>query len=74
MAGLLIRELPDELHRKLRIRAKQNRRSMAKEALMLLELAFASDEPKNASMPQPFKGQFLLTDDWIEQAKAEGRA
>lgn len=74
MAGLLIRELPDDLHRKLRMRAKQNRRSMSKEALILLEMAFTSVEPKRTPMPQPFKGKFLLTDEWIEQAKAEGRA
>ena len=74
MAGLLIRALPDDLNSKLRIRAKQKRRSMSKEALILLEMAFTSVESKKAPMPQPFKGQFLLTDEWIEQAKAEGRA
>jgi len=47
---------------------------MSKEALILLEMAFTSVESKKAPMPQPFKGQFLLTDEWIEQAKAEGRA
>lgn len=74
MSGLLIRQLPNELHRKLRMRAKQNRRSVAAEVIVLLEVALAWAEPKKVILPQPFKGQILLTDAWIEWAKAERRA
>ncbi len=74
MAKLLIRQLPDELHRKLRMRARQNRRSVAEEVIVLLEMALAHAEPKKLVLPQPFKGQFLLTDEWSERAKTEGRA
>lgn len=73
MAKLLIRQLPDELHRKLRMRARQNRRSVTKEVIALLEMALASAEPKKLALPEPLKGQFLLTDEWIERAKTAGR-
>ncbi len=74
MAGLLIRDLPNQLHRKLRERAQQNRRSMAKEALSLLEIALTTPEQAQPSLPQPFVGQFPLTDEWLDQAKREDRA
>jgi hypothetical protein len=74
MTSLLIRDLPEQVHRKLRARAKQNRRSLAKEALILLETVLASEEEKKIELPQPFEGQFLLTEEWLDQAKREGRA
>src|SRR5207249_1298459 len=37
MAGLLIKELPKELHRKLKRRAEANRRSLSSEAITILE-------------------------------------
>jgi len=39
MAGLLIKDLPDELHRRLKKRATANRRSLSSEALTILESA-----------------------------------
>ncbi|MFN8489251.1 MAG: hypothetical protein U0350_16840 [Caldilineaceae bacterium] len=60
MSELFIRQLPDELDRKLRMRAKQNQRSVAEEVIVLLEMALASAEPRKVVLPQPFKGQFLL--------------
>jgi plasmid stability protein len=74
MATLLLRELPDELHRKLKVRAAQNRRSMGKEALILLEMGLASDQQEFGDLPQPFAGNFLINDEWLAQAKDEGRA
>jgi len=74
MTSLLIRDLPEQVHRKLRARAKQNRRSLAKEALILLETVLASEEENKIELPQPFAGQFLLTEEWLDQAKREGRA
>lgn len=74
MAALLLRELPDELHRKLKARAMQNRRSMVKEAIILLEKGLASDQVEFSDMPQPFEGKFLISDGWLAQAKNEGRA
>ena len=36
MPGLLIKDLPDELHRKLKKRATENRRSLSSEAITIL--------------------------------------
>jgi plasmid stability protein len=37
MAGLLIKDLPTDLHRKLKVRAAANRRSLSGEAITILE-------------------------------------
>jgi plasmid stability protein len=74
MASLLIRDLPEELHQKLKERAARNRRSLAKETLLILETALSSTSvTENPEPPIPYKGRFLLTDAWIDQAKREGR-
>jgi len=39
MAGLLIKELPKDLHKKLKARAAANRRSLSSEAITILETA-----------------------------------
>jgi len=39
MAGLLIKYLPKELHRRLKARAAANRRSLSGEAMTILETA-----------------------------------
>ncbi|RIK39014.1 MAG: hypothetical protein DCC55_19350 [Chloroflexi bacterium] len=74
MATLLLRDLPDHLHRKLKRRATANHRSMAKEALALLESALAAEEIAPPEPPQPFVGRFPLTDALLDEAKSEGRA
>jgi plasmid stability protein len=74
MPGLLIRDLPDDLHQKLKERAARNRRSLAKETLVILEKALRDMRAvQNPEPPAPHKGQFQLTDEWIDQAKREGR-
>jgi plasmid stability protein len=68
MAGLLLRDLPDILHRKLKARAIQNRRSMAKEVIIILEHALTDDEEEDTQMlPTPFTGAFAINDDWLGQ-------
>jgi len=39
MAGLLIKDLPKELHQKLKARAAANRRSLSSETIVILEKA-----------------------------------
>ncbi len=74
MPGLLIKEFPEALHYKLKVRAARNRRSMTKEALYLLEVALNETEEKRPlPLPVPLDAGFLLTDEWIDQAKREGR-
>lgn len=56
MPGLLIKDLPPELHRKLKEEAARHHRSMTRQALALLEQALASPA-KNAAelLPLPLK-------------------
>lgn len=72
MAGLLLRDLPDILHRKLKARAIQNRRSMAKEVIIILENALTDDEEEDTQMlPTPFTGTFVINDDWLGQVTSQ---
>ena len=72
MPGLVIKDLPAKLHRKLKQQAARHHRSMTKEVLVVLERALGEDaQPKEA--PPPFKGRFALTDEFITRARREGR-
>jgi plasmid stability protein len=72
MPGFVIKELPAELHRKLKEQAKLHHRSMTKEAISLLEQAL-NQPPQVREPPAPYKGHFPLTESFIDQAKREGR-
>lgn len=72
MAALIIEDLPPELHLKLRESAARHRRSLPKEALAILEDAL-SRPPATLEPPRPFKGRLPLTQDLLEQARAERR-
>lgn len=71
MAALLIKQLPDALHRRLKAEAVRHRRSMAKEVLVLLERGLAGAIPPP---PPPFKGRFPITGAWLSRAIRQGRA
>ena len=47
MATLNIRNLPDEVHRRLRVRAAEHGRSMEAEAREILARACAEEEPRH---------------------------
>jgi len=74
MPGLLIKEFPEALHYKLKARAARNKRSMTKEALLLLETALNEGGEEPFVLPEPIQGTVLLTDEMIDNAKREGRA
>jgi plasmid stability protein len=74
MSGLLIKDFPEELHQLLRDQAAKNHRSVTKEALYLLEMALQPENARNLTMPVPFQGAFALNDEWLAEAKQEGRA
>jgi hypothetical protein len=74
MSALLIRNLPPEVHDRLRVLAQRNRRSLSEEAAHLLEEAIAAQMPFAAQPPTPFTGTFSLNDEWLDKAKSEGRA
>jgi plasmid stability protein len=56
MSGLLIKDFPPELHRKLKEEAARHHRSMTRQALALLEQALSS-QSRNAAelLPKPLK-------------------
>ena len=72
MPGLVIKDLPAKLHRKLKAQAARHHRSMTKEVLALLERAL-SEETRPQEVPPPFRGRFALTDELIDRARREGR-
>lgn len=47
---------------------------MAKEVIVLLEEALATDIIDEQKLPRPFVGAFALTDQWLDAAKQEGRS
>ena len=76
MPGLLIKDLPPALHRRLRARAAASRRSISREALVILEEAL--DERAGPVALEEIDalrqtGAHPLTDDLVERARAEGR-
>lgn len=72
MPGLLIKDLPRELHQKLKESATRHHRSLAKEALALLEEALAKP-PRDTEPPRTFQGRVPLTEDLLDRAKRERR-
>jgi plasmid stability protein len=76
MPGLLIKDLPSQLHRRLKARAAAMHRSLSREALVILERAL--DEragPRRLSEIDALrqKGPRPLTDAVIQTALREGR-
>jgi hypothetical protein len=73
MPGLVIKDLPENLHRKLKAQAIRHHRSMTKEVLAVLERALNEEDRAQTVVPPPFKGRFSLTDEFIGHARREGR-
>lgn len=75
MVWLVIKNLPEELHRKLKERAARYHRSMTKEVIAQLEKALATpgDQPEYRSPPEPLKVGFKPDDEWVYRAIREGR-
>jgi len=72
MASLVIKNLPEELHRRLKDSAVQNRRSMAMQAVVLMEKGLGAGA--GWELPPPIKLSFPLTEEFLNRAKREGRA
>jgi plasmid stability protein len=74
MSTLVVKNLPDQLHEKLRRQAKRNHRSINKEAVAVLEQALdARHQPPKLSPPLRLRGGFRPGIEDIEAAIAEGR-
>ena len=74
MSGLLIKDFPPELHRKLKDEAARHHRSMTRQALALLEQALSS-EIRNAAdlLPNPLKPAKPVTASNVVAIIREGR-
>ncbi len=70
MPAILIKNLPPEVHKELKEQARLNRRSMAQQALALLEQGLLINRER--TLPPIYQGKFLLTNEWINRAKREG--
>jgi plasmid stability protein len=70
MASILIKDVPADLHDRLRQAAQRDHRSLNKEVIALLDEVLA---PRTAELPPPIGGTFALTPDWLERAISEGR-
>ena len=76
MPGLLIKDLPPELHKKLKESAARHHRSMTKEALYILERGLATETLTSAQQiepPEPINLDFKPNDEWVYAAIREGR-
>ena len=77
MSTLVIKNFPNSLHAELKRRAQTNHRSLAKEALTVIEqgISDAPGQTKRLVLPKPLrlKGGYKPTTEDIEAAIAEGR-
>ena len=71
MSSLLIKDVPREVHEWLKREAERNRRSMTQQAIVILEERMRRFQP--VKFPAPLRTRTLLTTEFIDQAKREGR-
>jgi hypothetical protein len=71
MSSLLIKDVPREVHEWLKREAERNRRSMTQQAIVVFEERMRRFQP--VKFPAPLRTRTLLTAEFIDQAKCEGR-
>lgn len=69
--GLLIKDIPREVHDWLKSEAKKNRRSMTQQAIFVFEERMRHF--RSLKFPPPVRTRTLLTAEFIDRAKREGR-
>ena len=77
MPGILIKDVPTSVHQRLKTRASANRRSLAREALVILEEALAdrAGPPTLEEIDRlRTKGARPLTQEIIDRARRIGRS
>jgi plasmid stability protein len=72
MPGLVIKNLPPELHSRLKERAARHHRSMTREVIAVLEEVLQS-RAVAGPLPPPYRGRIALSDVLLQQARREGR-
>lgn len=73
MSTLVIKNLPESLHEKLKLRAQRNHRSVTKEVISLIEAGVNTPPVKAAQNAAPASGGGALTIEEIEAAIFDGR-
>ena len=76
MAGLMIRDLPCDLHERLKERARAHRRSLSKEAIVILEEALGdrAGPPLLEEVDDlRIRGARPLTQELLDDAREAGR-
>ena len=74
MSGLLIKDFPPELHRRLKEEAARYHRSMTRQALALLEQALSTPARNTADLlPEPLKPKKPVTPSDVVAVIREGR-
>ncbi|PIV25008.1 MAG: hypothetical protein COS40_00160 [Deltaproteobacteria bacterium CG03_land_8_20_14_0_80_45_14] len=71
MPALLIKDIPREVHEWLKREAERNRRSMTQQAIVVLEERMRRFRP--VRFPPPVQTRTILTAEFIDRAKHEGR-
>jgi hypothetical protein len=71
MPALLIKDIPREVHEWLKREAERNRRSMTQQAIVVLEERMRHFRP--VRFPPPVQTRTILTAEFIDRAKREGR-
>ena len=71
MTALLIKDVPPEVHEWLRREAERNRRSMTQQAIVVREEGMRRFHP--VRFPPPVQTRTVLTAEFIDRAKREGR-
>ncbi len=71
MSSMLIKNIPEEIKKKLKEQAELNHRSVNKQVVSILEQAVA--KPGISALPPPLKLKFRPTDAWLNKAKRWGR-
>ena len=71
MSAVLIRDLPRDLHRRLKAEAQRNHRSMNGEIIALLEKGVGGIRP--CDLPPPVKGLKPIDPQWIVDIIREAR-
>jgi hypothetical protein len=74
MPAILLKNVPPALHRRLKLRAAAERRSLQQETMLVLEHGLSALDafPHNhLPPPEPMKTSFRLTNAFLEELKKE---
>jgi plasmid stability protein len=71
MPALVLKNIPVDLHRKLKLQAASNQRSMTRQAIILLQQGVESSPASDALALaiRPFKRKCLLTDALLKETR-----